>query len=89
MKLNRNNADINKILDKKVAIICDTEEKELDFKKWAKQYVSCVNADYFYRNFWDIAICLEEDGTKWDFIDYFKKINYDIYEWEIAEEEKK
>ena len=28
MKLNRKNADINNILDKKVAIICDSEEKE-------------------------------------------------------------
>ena len=41
-KLNRNNADIKKILNKKVAVVCDSKEKELDFRKWAKQYVQCI-----------------------------------------------
>ena len=34
-KLNRNNADINEILNKKVGVVCPTEEIELDFRKWA------------------------------------------------------
>ena len=45
-KLNRNNADIKKILNKKVAIVCDSKEKELDFRKWTKLYVNAVDEDY-------------------------------------------
>ena len=72
--------------------VCDTEEKELDFRRWAKQYIDCVDEEYtYYGGVYTYyggttGICLESDGTKWDFIDYFKKNNYDIYEWEIVDE---
>ena len=88
-KLNRNNADIKKILNKKVAIVCPTKEKELDFRKWAKQYVDCVDEDYVYTNCGNgICIKLDYGGLKWDYIKYFLEDNYSIYEWEIAEEQK-
>ena len=88
-KLNRNNAKIKKILNKKVAIICDSKEKELDFRKWAKQYVNAVDEDYVYTNCGNgICIKVQYYGLKWDFINYFLENNYSIYEWEIAEEEK-
>ena len=87
-KLNRNNANIKKILNKKVAIVCDSKEKELDFRKWAKQYINAVDEDYVYTNCGNgICIRLDYDGLKWDYIKYFLEDNYSIYEWEIAEEE--
>ena len=86
-KLNRNNANIKKILDKKVAVVCDSKEKELDFRKWAKQYVDCVDEDYVYTNCGNgICILLENDGLKWDYTKYFLENNYSIYEWEVEEE---
>ena len=87
MKLNRNNADINNILDKKVAVICDTEEKELDFRKWAKQYVDnvCTEISYITKN---IALNLEDVGVRFAGINWYIESNYEIYEWEIAENTK-
>lgn len=94
-KLNRNNADINEILNKKVGVVCPTEEIELDFRKWAKQYVNAVNDKYTYANCYsfcktreDVCIFIRNDGTKWEFVECFKNSDYDIYEWEIAEEQK-
>ena len=88
-KLNRNNADIDNILDKKVAIVCDSKEKELDFRRWAKQYINTVDEDYVYTNCGNgICICLDYDGLKWDWTKYFLEDNYSIYEWEITEEEE-
>ena len=88
-KLNRNNADIDSILDKKVAIVCDSKEKELDLRRWVKQYVNAVDEDYVYTNCGNgICIKLKYDGLKWDYINYFLENNYSIYEWEVAEEEE-
>ena len=94
-KLNRNNADINEILNKKVGVVCPTEEIELDFRKWAKQYVNAVDDKYTYANCYsfcktreDVCIFIRNDGTKWEFVECFKNSDYDIYEWEMAEEEK-
>ena len=88
-KLNRNNADINKMLNKKVAVICPTEEIELDFRKWAKQYVNAVDEDNVYTNCGNgICIKLKHYGLKWDYTKYFLEDNCSIYEWEIAEEQK-
>ena len=88
-KLNRNNANIKKILNKKVAIVCGSKEKELDFRKWAKQYVNAVDEDYVCTNCGNgICINLEYDGLKWDYTSYYLENNYSIYEWEIAEEEE-
>ena len=87
MKLNRKNADINNILDKKVAIICDSEEKELDFRRWAKQYVDNVwtEISYITKN---IALNLEDIGVRFAGINWYIENNYEIYEWEIAEGKK-
>ena len=90
-KLNRNNANIKKILNKKVAIVCDSKEKELDFRKWVKQYINAVDEDYVYTNCGNgICINLQHDGLiwEWDYTNYFLEDNYSVYEWEIAEEEK-
>ena len=94
-KLNRNNADINEILNKKVGVVCPTEEIELDFRKWAKQYVNAVNDKYTYANCYsfcktreDVCIFIRNDGTRWEFVECFKNSDYNIYEWEIAEEQK-
>ena len=88
-KLNRNNADIKKILNKKVAVVCDSKEKELDFRKWAKQYINAVDEDWVF-TYCGNGICIKLDygGLKWDYIKYFLEDNYSIYEWEMAEEEK-
>ena len=89
MILNRNNADIKKILNKKVAVVCDSKEKELDFRKWAKQYVQCIDDDYVYTNCGNgICISLEYDGLKWDYTNYYLENNYSIYEWGIVKEIK-
>ena len=90
-KLNRNNADINEILNKKVAVVCDSKEKELDFRKWVKQYINAVDEDYVYTNCGNgICINLQHDGLiwEWDYTNYFLEDNYSVYEWEIEEEEK-
>ena len=90
-KLNRNNADIKKILNKKVAVVCDSKEKELDFRKWVKQYINAVDEDYVYTNCGNgICINLEYDRLiwEWDYTNYFLEDNYSVYEWEIAEEQK-
>ena len=88
-KLNRNNADIKKILNKKVAVVCDSKEKELDFRKWAKQYVDCVDEDWVFTYCGNgICIKLQYDGLKCDYTNYFLENNYSIYEWEITEEEE-
>ena len=94
-KLNRNNADIKKILNKKVGVVCPTEEIELDFRKWAKQYVNAVDDKYTYANCYsfcktreDVCIFIRNSGTKWEFVECFKNSDYDIYEWEMAEEQK-
>ena len=90
-KLNRNNADIKKILNKKVAVVCDSKEKELDFRKWVKQYINAVDEDYVYTNCGNgICINLQDDELiwEWDYTNYFLEDNYSVYEWEIAEEEK-
>ena len=86
-KLNRNNPNIKKILNKKVAIVCDSKEKELDFRKWAKQYINAIDEDYVYTNCGNgFCICQDYDGLKWDYTNYFLENNYSIYEWEVAEE---
>ena len=87
-KLNRNNADINKILNKKVAIVCNSEEKELDFRRWANQYVQCIDDDYCFSVLRrkDCCIILEEYGIMWDYKQFFENETYEIYEWEIVEE---
>ena len=88
-KINRNTANIKKILNKKVAIVCDSKEKELDFRKWAKQYVNAVDDDYVYTNCGNgICIKLRYDGLNWDYINYFLENNYSMYEWEVAEAEE-
>ena len=93
--LNRNNANIKKILNKKVAVVCPTKEKELDFRKWAKQYVDCVDDEYAYTYCYsfgfsrkDVCILLENDGLKWEYVECFKNNDYDIFEWEVEEEEE-
>ena len=94
-KLNRNNADINEILNKKVGVVCPTEEIELDFRKWAKQYVNAIDDKYTYANCYsfcktreDVCIFIRNDGTKWEFVECFKNSDYDIYEWGIVKEIK-
>lgn len=89
MKINKNNADIDNILDKKVAIMCDTEKKELDFRRWANQYVNTVDEDYCFFNVLcrkDFCIILKEYDIMWDYKQFFENENYEIYEWEIVEE---
>ena len=51
-KLNRNNADIEKLRDKKVAVRLVGKDAEIDFRKW------------------------------------FIEKGYNLYEWEVEEEEK-
>ena len=87
-KLNRNNANIKKILNKKVAIVCDSKEKELDFRRWANQYINAVDEDYCFNVCCrkDFCIILEEYDIMWDYKQFFENETYEIYEWEIVEE---
>ena len=95
MKINRNNADINKLRDKKVAIRLVGKDAEIDFRKWLEENgINFDKEDTLMTN--GIIngiineICYYVEGNSWDWCDekWFVEKGYNLYEWEIAEEEK-
>ena len=92
MILNRNNADINSLRDKKVAIRLVGKDTEVDFRKWLKENGIHFNDKEVLlirkgiRT--EVSYCVE--GNSWDWCDkkWFIEKGYNLYEWEIAEEEE-
>ena len=89
--LNRNNADIEKLRDKKVAVRLVGKDAEIDFRKWLEENgIHFNNAKLLITNgiITEISYCVE--GNSWDWCDksWFIEKGYNLYEWEIAEEEK-
>ena len=91
-KLNRNNADIENLRDKKVAIRLVGKDTEVDFRKWLKENGIHFNDKEVLlirkgiRT--EVSYCVE--GNSWDWCDkkWFIEKGYNLYEWEIAEEEE-
>lgn len=92
MKLNRNNADINKLRNKKVAVRLVGKDAEIDFRKWLKENGIHFNNKevLLIRNGIGTEICYCVEGNSWEWCDekWFREKGYEIYEWEIAEKEK-
>ena len=90
MKLNRNNADINKLRDRKVAVRLVGKGEEIDFRKWLKENGIHFNyKEYLLIGNWAITeTCYCIEGNSWDWYDekWFIEKGYEIYEWEIVEE---
>ena len=91
-KLNRNNADIEKLRDKKVAVRLVGKDAEIDFRKWLEENGIHFNNKevLLIRNGIRTEICYCVEGTSWDWCDekWFVEKGYSLYEWEVAEEEK-
>ena len=89
-KLNRNNADINKLRDKKVAVRLVGKDAEIDFRKWLKENGICNNRELLIREGLRTEICYCVEGNQWDWCGdkWLRKNEYEILEWEIAEEIK-
>ena len=92
-KLNRNNADINKLRDKKVAVRLVGKDAEIDFRKWLEENGIHFNGKeaLLIRKGIRTEICYCVEGNSWDWCDkdWFREKGYSLYEWEIAEEEQK
>ena len=90
MKINRNNADINKLVDKKVAVRLVGVDTEIDFRKWLKENGICNNRELLIREGLRTEICYCVEGNQWDWCGdkWLRKNEYEILEWEIAEEIK-
>ena len=91
-KLNRNNADIEKLRDKKVAVRLVGKDAEIDFRKWLEENGIHFNNKevLLIRNGIRTEICYCVEGNSWDWCDekWFVEKGYNLYEWGIAEEEK-
>ena len=91
-KLNRNNADIEKLRDKKVAVRLVGKDAEIDFRKWLKENGIHFNDKEVLlirkgiRT--EVSYCVE--GNSWDWCDekWFIEKGYSLYEWEVVEEQK-
>ena len=91
-KLNRNNADIEKLRDKKVAVRLVGKDAEIDFRKWLEENgIHFNNEELLIRNWLRTEICYCVEGNSWDcgHKNWFTEKDYILYEWEIVDEEKK
>ena len=94
-KLNRNNADIEKLRDKKVAVRLVGKGAEIDFRKWLEE-----NGIHFNNHFNnemllitkgtinEICYCVEGNSWDWFYKDWFIEKGYNLYEWEVEEKEE-
>ena len=90
-KLNRNNADIEKLRDNKVAVRLVGKDAEIDFRKWLEENGIHFNSvNLIITNVIVTEICYCVEGNSWEWCDksWFIEKGYNLYEWEIAEEEK-
>ena len=87
-KLNRNNADIEKLRDKKVAVRLVGKDAEIDFIKWIEE--TGINFDKEntpITNGIINEICYYVEGNSLDcfYKGWFIQKGWNLYEWEIAE----
>ena len=89
-KLNRNNADIEKLRDKKVAVRLVGKDAEIDFRKWLEENGICNNRELLIREGLRTEICYCVEGNQWDWCGdkWLRKNEYEILEWEIVKEIK-
>ena len=90
-KLNRNNADIEKLRDKKVAVRLIGQAAEIDFRKWLEENgIHFNNAKLLITNEIITEICYCVEGNSWEWCDksWYIQNGYTLCEWEISEEEK-
>ena len=91
-KLNRNNANIEELRDKKVAVRLVGKGAEIDFRKWLEENgIHFNNEELLIRNWLRTEICYCVEGNSWDcgHKNWFTEKDYILYEWEIVDEEKK
>ena len=90
MKLNRNNADIEKLRDKKVAVRLVGKDAEIDFRKWLEENGICNNRELLIREGLRTEICYCVEGNQWDWCGdkWLRKNEYEILEWGIVKEIK-
>ena len=88
-KLNRNNADIEKLRDKKVAVRLVGKDAEIYFRKWLEENGIHFNNKevLLIRNGIRTEICYCVEGNSWDWCDekWFIEKGYSLYEWEVVE----
>ena len=89
-KLNRNNADIENLRDKKVAVRLVGKDAEIDFRKWLKENGICNNRELLIREGLRTEICYCVEGNQWDWCGdkWLRKNEYEILEWKIVKEIK-
>ena len=92
MILNRNNANIENLRGKKVAVRLVGKDAEIDFRKWLEE-----NGIHFNNNEGllirkgirtEISYCVEGNSWDWCGENWFREKGYEIYEWEIVKEIK-
>ena len=90
MKINRNNADIENLRDKKVAVRLVGKDAEIDFRKWLKENGICNNRELLIREGLRTEICYCVEGNQWDWCGdkWLRKNEYEILEWKIVKEIK-
>lgn len=94
MKLNRNNADIDKLVNDKVVVKFTSSINELDFRKWFAKYgkVLCIddtiidelNPQIYYR----VLKIKGEYTFDWENTGWYIDRGYKVFEWEVVEEQK-
>ena len=87
-KLNRNNADIEKLRDKKVAVRLVGKDAEIDFIKWIEETgINFDKEDTPITNGIINEICyyVEENSLDCYYKGWFIQKGWNLYEWEIAE----
>lgn len=89
-KLNRNNANIENLRDKKVAVRLVGKDAEIDFRKWLKENGICNNRELLIREGLRTEICYCVEGNQWDWCGdkWLRKNEYEILEWKIVKEIK-
>ena len=92
MILNRNNADIENLRDKKVAVRLVGKDAEIDFRKWLEENGIHFNDKevLLIGNWGRTEICYCVEGNSWGWCDenWFREKGYEIYEWGIVKEIK-
>lgn len=94
MKLNRNNADIDKLVNDKVVVKFTSSINELDFRKWFAKYgkVLCIDdviiSEEYHKIYYRVLKIKEEYSFDWENTDWYINKGYKVFEWEVVEEQK-
>ena len=93
-KLNRNNADIDKLVNDKVVVKFTSSINELDFRKWFAKYgkVLCIDdviiSEECPKIYYRVLKIKEEYSFDWESTDWYINKGYKVFEWEVVEEQK-